>query len=101
MAVSWSTFLPNSGLLEFERGQLVDELVDPLVELVGLLALEGDQAAASAAADRLERLGRVELQLRRCSRLVRRLCSAVGWPSRNPFLALLRPGEGRVNGATF
>ena len=46
-----------------ERGQLIDELADALVELARFLGLERDQPRGLGGRDRLKRLGRVELEL--------------------------------------
>ena len=48
-----------------ERRQLVDELVDAPVELGRLLGLERDKPGRFRRRDRVQRLGRVELELRR------------------------------------
>ena len=57
--------LAEFGAVGIERGELVDELVDALVELARFLGLERDEAGRFRRRDRVERFGRIELQLRR------------------------------------
>ena len=56
-----------------EGGQLIDELIDAPVKLAGLLGLERDEAGRLRRRKRIERFGRIELQLRRGLGLGRRV----------------------------
>ena len=80
-----------------ERGELVDELADALVELARLLALERDEAGRLGGSDRLKRFRRVQVQLRLGRGLGRG--RRVGGHAQNPFSALVRRGGEPVNAA--
>ncbi len=57
--------LAEFGAVGIERGELIDELRNALVELGGFVRLERDEAGGFGRRDRLQRLGRVELELGR------------------------------------
>ena len=57
--------LAEIGAVAVERSQLVDELGDLLVELAGLLAFQRHQAGGLVDGNRLQRFGRVKLELGR------------------------------------
>ena len=64
-------FLAEFGAVGIETRQLVDELRDLLVELACLFRLQRHQAGRFRRRDRVQRLGRIELQLGRGFRLSR------------------------------
>ena len=88
--------LAEFGAVRVERGKFVDELGDAIVELAGLVALQRHQPGGFGGDDRLERLGRVELQLGRgcgvgrgftchgLSRSLSLLRAGGGWTDRRP-----------------
>ena len=81
IAVSWSTFLPNSGLLASSAASSSTNCATRLSSSLVSSLLSGTRPAASAGGTRLERLGRVELELGRG------LSSPlpVRWPSSKSF----------------
>ena len=70
--------LAEFGAVAVERGKLVDELGDLLVELAGLLVLQRNEAGGFLHGDRLQRLGRLQLDLGRGGG--RGLGRRVRWP---------------------
>ena len=87
--------LAEFGAVRIERGELVDELLDLLLELADLVALQWHQARGLGRGDRLERLGRLQLELGRgrfdrLRRLVRRHCI-------DPFRPTVAASRARVN----